>query len=113
LYWLSRAVYSEARGEPYLGQVAVAAVVLNRVENSQFPNTIKGVIFQKSAFTAVSDGQIYLTPNATAIKAAREALAGADPSGGALYYWNPAKSTSKWIWTRTIINRIGNHVFGI
>jgi N-acetylmuramoyl-L-alanine amidase len=113
LYWLSRAVHSEARGEPYLGQVAVAAVVINRTRNSQFPNSIKGVIFQKSAFTAVSDGQIYLTPDTTAIKAAREALAGADPSGGALYYWNPAKSTSKWIWTRTIINRIGNHVFGL
>jgi len=113
LYWLSRAVYSEARGEPYLGQVAVAAVVINRTQNSQFPSSIKGVIFQKSAFTAVSDGQINLAPNATAIKAAREALVGADPSGGALYYWNPAKSTSKWIWTRTIINRIGNHVFGL
>lgn len=113
LYWLSRAVYGEARGESYTGQVAVAAVIINRTQSGEFPKTIKGVIFQKSAFTAVSDGQIYLTPNATAIKASREALAGADPSGGALYYWNPAKSTSKWIWTRTIIKRIGNHVFGL
>lgn len=113
LYWLSRVVYGEARGEPYIGQVAVAAVVLNRTQNKQFPDTIKEVIFQPLAFTAVADGQIYLTPNATAIKAAREALAGADPSGGALYYWNPAKATSKWIWTRTIIKRIGNHVFGL
>jgi len=113
VYWLSRAVYGEARGEPYTGQVAVAAVVINRTKNSQFPQTIKGVIFQKAAFTAVSDGQIYLTPNDTAIRAAREALAGADPSGGALYYWNPVKATNKWIWTRTIINTIGNHVFGI
>lgn len=113
LYWLARAVYGEARGEQYIGQVAVAAVVLNRVASSKFPNTIKGVIFEPLAFTAVADGQIYLEPNATAIKAAREALNGSDPSDGALYYWNPAKATSKWIWTRTIIKRIGNHVFGI
>ena len=113
LYWLARAVYGEARGESYTGQVAVAAVILNRVESSQFPNTVKGVIFEPLAFTAVADGQIYLTPNATAIKATRDAAAGWDPSGGALYYWNPAKSTSKWIWTRSIIKRIGNHVFGL
>lgn len=111
--WLARVVYSEARGEPYAGQVAVAAVVLNRVFDSGFPNTVWGVIFQPLAFTAVADGQINLTPNATAYKAAREALVGVDPSGGALYYWNPVKATSKWIWSRTIINRIGNHVFGI
>lgn len=113
LYWLARAVHGEARGEPYRGQVAVAAVILNRVESSQFPNTVKGVIFERLAFTAVADGQIYLQPNSSAIKAAREALNGADPSGGALYYWNPAKATSKWIWSRTIITSIGNHVFGI
>ncbi|MBZ4653243.1 MAG: cell wall hydrolase SleB [Peptococcaceae bacterium] len=111
LYWLSRAVYGEARGEPYVGQVAVAAVILNRVENKNFPNTIKGVIFEPLAFTAVADGQIYLEPNSSALRAAREALAGSDPSGGALYYWNPAKATSKWIWSRPIIKRIGNHVF--
>ncbi len=111
LYWLSRAVYGEARGEPYIGQVAVAAVILNRVENKNFPNTIKGVIFEPLAFTAVADGQIYLEPNASALRAAREALAGSDPTGGALYYWNPAKATSKWIWSRPIIKRIGNHIF--
>jgi N-acetylmuramoyl-L-alanine amidase len=111
--WLARVVHGEARGEPYVGQVAVAAVVLNRLTSGQFPKTIKGVIFQSAAFTAVADGQINLTPNETAIRAAREALAGADPSGGALYYWNPNKATSKWIWTRTVIKRIGNHVFGI
>lgn len=111
LYWLSRAVYGEARGESYQGQVAVAAVILNRLKSDKFPNTIKGIIFERLAFTAVSDGQIYLTPNATAIRAAREAMAGNDPTGGALYYWNPAKATSKWIWSRTIIKKIGNHVF--
>jgi len=113
LNWLARAVYGEARGEPYTGQVAVAAVILNRVESSKFPNTIRNVIFEPLAFTAVADRQIYLQPNSTAIKAAREALNGWDPSGGALYYWNPATATSKWIWSRTIIKRIGNHVFGI
>ncbi|MGI6588073.1 MAG: cell wall hydrolase [Peptococcia bacterium] len=111
--WLARVVHGEARGESYTGQVAVAAVVLNRLDSRQFPNTVKGVIFQSGAFTAVADGQINLTPNTTAYRAVREAIAGADPSGGALYYWNPAKATSKWIWSRTIINRIGNHVFGI
>jgi N-acetylmuramoyl-L-alanine amidase len=111
--WLARVVHGEARGESYTGQVAVAAVVLNRLDSRQFPNTVKGVIFQSGAFTAVADGQINLTPGTTAYRAVREAIAGADPSGGALYYWNPAKATSKWIWSRTIINRIGNHVFGI
>lgn len=111
--WLARVVHGEARGESYTGQVAVAAVVLNRVDSRQFPNTVYGVIFQPGAFTAVADGQISLTPNTTAYRAVREALAGSDPSGGALYYWNPVKATSKWIWTRTIINRIGNHVFGV
>lgn len=112
VYWLARAVYGEARGESYTGQVAVAAVILNRVESPKFPNTVKGVIFEHLAFTCVADGQIYLDPNATAIKAAREAISGKDPSGGALYYWNPAKATSKWIWSRPIIKTIGNHVFG-
>jgi len=111
LYWLARAVYGEARGESYTGQVAVAAVILNRVEDKDFPNTVKGVIFEPLAFTCVADKQIYLEPNNTAIKAARAALEGADPSGGALYYWNPAKATSKWIWSRPIMKRIGNHVF--
>lgn len=111
LNWLAKAVYGEARGESYQGQVAVAAVIINRLESNKFPNTIKGVIFEPLAFTAVADGQIYLTPNSTAIKAAREAINGSDPSGGALYYWNPAKATSKWIWSRPIIKKIGNHVF--
>lgn len=113
LYWLARAVYGEARGESYQGQVAVAAVILNRVRDGDFPNTIKAVIFEPLAFTCVADKQIYLEPSSTAIKAAREALAGADPSGGALYYWNPVKATSKWVWSRPIIKRIGNHVFAI
>lgn len=111
LYWLARAVYGEARGESYLGQVAVAAVILNRVQDKDFPDTVKGVIFEPLAFTAVADKQIYLEPNNTALKAARAALEGADPSGGALYYWNPAKATSKWIWSRPIIKTIGRHVF--
>lgn len=111
VYWLARAVYGEARGEIYTGQVAVAAVILNRVESPLFPNTVKEVIFEHLAFTAVADGQIYLTPNGTAIKAARDAIAGWDPSGGALYYWNSAKATSKWVWSRPIIKTIGNHVF--
>lgn len=111
VYWLARAVYGEARGEIYTGQVAVAAVILNRVESPLFPNTVKEVIFEHLAFTAVADGQIYLIPNGTAIKAARDAIAGWDPSGGALYYWNSAKATSKWVWSRPIIKTIGNHVF--
>lgn len=113
LNWLARAVYGEARGESYQGQVAVAAVILNRVKSGEFPNTVKGVIFEPLAFTCVADKQIYLEPNATAIKAAREAINGADPSGGALYYWNPVKATSKWVWSRPIIKRIGNHVFAV
>ena len=113
LNWLARAVHGEARGETYTGQVAVAAVIINRVQSPQFPDTIKEVIFERLAFTAVADGQIYLKPDTNAIKAAREALSGKDPSNGALYYWNPAKATSKWIWTRSIIKRIGNHVFGV
>jgi N-acetylmuramoyl-L-alanine amidase len=108
---LAQVVYGEARGEPYLGQVAVAAVVLNRVKSNDFPNTIRGVIFQPWAFTAVHDGQFYLEPDATAWQAAAEAARGVDPTGGALYYWNPARATNSWIWTRPIIWRIGNHVF--
>lgn len=109
--WLARAVYSEARGEPYQGQVAVAAVVLNRVKSNQFPNTIKGVIFEKNAFTAVQDKQIWLTPNDTAYRAALDAIRGQDPSQGSLYYFNPATATSKWIWTRKQNFKIGRHVF--
>jgi N-acetylmuramoyl-L-alanine amidase len=111
---LARVVYGEARGEPYAGQVAVAAVVLNRVRDSRFPNTISGVIYDVDAFTSVNDGQFYLTPNSTAYQAAREALRGSDPSGGALYFWNAAEVPSgQWVWTRTIITTIGKHVFAI
>ncbi len=108
---LARCVYSEARGEPYAGQVAVAAVVLNRVRSSSFPNTIAGVIYQKGAFTAVSDGQINLTPNQNAYNAARDALNGWDPTGGCLYYYNPATATSKWIWSLKVEIKIGKHAF--
>lgn len=108
---LSRLVYGEARGEPYSGQVAVAAVVLNRVEHSSFPNTIAGVIYQSGAFDVVSDGQINLTPNDTAKKAAQDALNGWDPSNGAIYYFNPSTATNKWIWSRPMTVTIGKHRF--
>ena len=108
---LRRLVYGEARGEPYTGQVAVAAVVLNRVEHSSFPNTIAGVIYQSGAFDVVSDGQINLTPNDTAIKAAQDALNGWDPSNGAIYYFNPSTATNKWIWSRPMTVTIGKHRF--
>lgn len=111
LQLMARAINGEARGEPYEGQVAVAAVVLNRVKNSNFPNTIAGVIYQRGAFDVVSDGQINLTPNATAKKAARDALNGWDPSYGAIYYFNPRTATSSWIWSRPHIITIGNHRF--
>lgn len=111
--YLAQLVYSEARGEPFTGQVAVAAVVLNRLKSPFFPNTIPGVIFQPGAFTAVSDGQFWLTPDTTAHKAVEAALKGWDPTYGALYYYNPAKTTNKWIWTRPILTAIGNHIFAI
>ncbi len=108
---LSRLIYGEARGEPYTGQVAVGAVVLNRVKNSSFPNTIAGVIYQSGAFDIVSDGQINLTPNDTAKKAAQDALNGWDPTYGAIYYFNPATATNKWIWSRPMTITIGKHRF--
>ena len=108
---LARTVYAEARGEPYAGQVAVAAVVLNRVRSSKFPNTISSVVYQKGAFTAVDDGQINLTPNSTAYKAATDALNGWDPTNGCLYYYNPATATSKWIWSLKVELTIGKHSF--
>lgn len=111
LYLLAKCVYAEARGEPYTGQVAVAAVIINRVKSPSFPNTISGVIYQPYAFTAVSDGQINLTPNSTAYKAAQDALNGWDPTYGCLYYYNPATATSSWIWSRQTVVTIGNHVF--
>jgi N-acetylmuramoyl-L-alanine amidase len=108
---MSQAVYGEARGEPYVGQVAVAAVILNRVRSSSFPNTVSGVIFQPRAFTAVADGQIWLTPNDTSLRAVRDAINGWDPTGNALYYFNPDTATSAWIWTRPQIKKIGKHIF--
>lgn len=111
LYLLARAINGEARGEPYIGQVAVGAVILNRTQNPKFPRTVAGVIYQPGAFTAVSDGQLNLAPTESSIKAAQDALNGWDPSGGALYYYNPAKTTNKWIWSRPIIKVIGSHYF--
>jgi len=108
---MANAVYGEARGEPYEGQVAVAAVILNRVKSDQFPNTVSGVIFQPGAFTAVADGQIWLTPNETALKAVKDAISGWDPTDGCLYYFNPETATSKWIWTRPQYKKIGKHIF--
>lgn len=110
---LARCVNGEARGEPYTGQVAVAAVILNRVKHASFPNTIPGVIYQPGAFTATVDGQINvpIDPNSTIYKACQDAINGWDPSGGAIYYYNPAKTTNKWIWSRPIITVIGRHNF--
>lgn len=108
---LAKAIYGEARGEPYTGQVAVGAVIMNRVKSSKFPNTISGVIYQSGAFDAVSDGQINLTPDATAKKAAQDALNGWDPSYGAIYYFNPSTATNKWIWSRPMTVTIGKHRF--
>ena len=108
---LSRVIYGESRGEPYTGQVAVGAVVMNRVRSSSFPNTISGVVYQSGAFDAVRDGQINLTPDSTARKAAQDALNGWDPSYGAIYYFNPATATNKWIWSRPMTVTIGKHRF--
>ena len=108
---LARAIYGEARGEPYTGQVAVGAVILNRVKSSKFPNTIAGVIYQSGAFDAVSDGQINLNPDSTSKKAAQDALNGWDPSYGAMYYFNPSTATNKWIWSRPLTVTIGKHRF--
>ena len=110
---IARAINGEARGEPYEGQVAVGAVILNRVKSSQFPNTIAGVIYQSGAFTAVADGQINvpIAEGSTVVKAAQVALNGWDPTGGAIYYFNPATATNKWIWSRPLIKTIGKHRF--
>ena len=108
---LARVISGEARGEKYEGQVAIAAVVLNRVKHSSFPNTIAGVIYQNGAFTAVTDGQINVTPTEACYSAARDALNGWDPTGGSIYYYNPVTATSSWIRTRPIIKTIGKHVF--
>ena len=113
LYLLAKCVYAEARGEPYTGQVAVAAVILNRVANPNFPNTISGVIYQPWAFTAVHDGQISLEPDQTAYNAAQDALNGWDPTYGCIYYYNPTTATSQWIFSRQTVVQIGRHIFAI
>lgn len=110
---LARLVSGEARGEPYVGQVAVAAVVLNRVKSPAFPNTISGVIFQTGAFDAVWDGQFDMEPTENSVRAARDALNGWDPTGGCLYYYNPSTATNSWIWTRQVQLTIGKHAFAI
>lgn len=113
LQLMARAINGEARGEPYEGQVAVGAVILNRVKSSKFPNTIAGVIYQSGAFTAVADGQINvaISEGSTVLKAAQDAMNGWDPTGGAIYYFNPATATNKWIWSRPLIKTIGKHRF--
>ncbi|ENH97358.1 spore cortex-lytic enzyme prepeptide [Gracilibacillus halophilus YIM-C55.5] len=110
---MANAVHGEARGEPYEGKVAVAAVILNRVESSTFPNTVSGVIFEPRAFTAVSDGQIWLEPDDSAERAVLDAINGWDPSGEAIYYYNPNTATSDWIFSRKTIKKIGKHIFAI
>ena len=108
---LARVIYGESRGEPYTGQVAVGAVVMNRIKSSSFPNTLSGVVYQSGAFDAVKDGQVNLTPNSTAIKAAQDAMNGWDPTGGCVYYFNPSTATNKWIWSRPLVKTIGKHRF--
>ncbi len=108
---MARVVYGESRGEPFEGQIAVAAVILNRVFANDFPSTVSGVIYQDLAFTAVADGQYKLTPDAQAYQAVRQALNGYDPTYGALYYWNPSTATSRWVWSREVTLKIGRHVF--
>lgn len=110
-YLLARIISAEARGEPYEGQVAVGACVLNRVEHPSFPDTVAGVVYQPGAFTAITDGQINEPISESAYRAAREALNGSDPSGGAIYYFNPDKTSNAWMRTRPVIKRIGNHLF--
>ena len=113
IYTLARLVHAEARGEPYVGKVAVAAVVLNRVRSASFPNTISGVIYQAGAFDCVADGQINLAPDSDSLRAARDAMNGWDPTGGCVYYYNPATATSAWIWSREVRLSIGAHSFAV
>src|SRR5690625_1010359 len=108
---MANAVHGEARGEPYEGQVAVAAVIINRTKDANFPNTISGVVFEPRAFTAVADGQIWLEPNETSKRAVLDAINGWDPTENATYYFNPETATSPWIWTRPQIKKIGKHIF--
>ncbi len=111
VYLLARLISAEARGEPYIGQVAVGAVVLNRIDHPSFPNSLSGVIYQSGAFSCLDDGQFDQPIADSAYRAAREALAGSDPTGGAIYYFNPATATSKWIWSRPQLLTIGSHIF--
>ena len=111
LYLLARMITAEARGEPYSGQVAVGAVVLNRVDSSSFPDTVAGVVYQKGAFSAVTDSNWSVSPDATSRKAAQDAINGWDPTGGAIYYYNPSKTSNKWIRSRPVVTTIGRHVF--
>ena len=111
VYLLARLISAEARGEPYIGQVAVGAVVLNRIDHPSFPNSLSGVIYQSGAFSCIDDGQFDQPIADSAYRAAREALAGSDPTGGAIYYFNPATATSKWIWSRPQMLTIGSHIF--
>lgn len=108
---LTRIISAESRGEPYEGQVAVGAVIMNRVKHPSFPNTISGVIYQPGAFTALTDGQIHAAVDPSCARAADAAFAGVDPTGGAIYYYNPAKTTNKWIYSRPVVKTIGTHVF--
>jgi N-acetylmuramoyl-L-alanine amidase len=113
LDYLAHTIYGEARGESFEGKVAVAAVILNRTDSGKYGNSIREVIFQMGAFTAVSDGQYYLQPDDASYEAAREALNGWDPTNGAVYFWNPNTATDDWVYTRTVIKAIGNHVFAV
>lgn len=112
-YLLARLVHAEAEAEPYSGKVAVASVILNRIESPKFPNTLAAVVYQPLAFESVANGRIYTNPSAESIKAAGDAINGWDPTGGSLFFWNPSKPVSRWIWSRRIITRIGKHVFGL
>lgn len=113
IYLLARVINAEARGEPFEGQVAVGAVLLNRLHDSRFPKTLAEIIFKQGEFCTVRDGQVWMSPSQQAIKAARLASAGWDPTGGAVYFYNPAKTTSRWIWSRPVVQRIGNHIFAV
>ena len=112
-YMLARLISAEAESEPYTGKVAVGAVVLNRIESPKFPNSLAGVIYQPLAFETVSNGRIYSNPNSESVRAAGDAISGWDPTGGAIYFFNPSKTANRWIWARTIVLRIGKHVFAI
>ncbi|HEX2953125.1 MAG TPA: cell wall hydrolase [Bacillota bacterium] len=110
-YLLARVIHAEGRGEPFEGQVAIGAVLLNRLRDPRFPKSLQQIIFKQGEFCTVRDGQIWLPPNDESIRAAKLAIQGWDPTGGALYFYNPAKTTSKWIWSRPVTNHIGQHVF--